>query len=210
MIGAGPPGHNDARAGPQGPARLPGHLLTTRRCRMRLSRYPINTAKETPADAEVVSHQLMLRAGLIRRLAAGIYTWLPLGLRAAAQGRAHRPRGNGPRRRARAADAGGAAGRAVAGIRPLGAVRPGAAAPEGPPRSRLRHRPHARGSHHRHRAARAQELSPAAGEFLPDPDEVPRRDPPALRRDARARVHHEGRLLVPRRRGLARRRLRRR
>ncbi|HYP80675.1 MAG TPA: proline--tRNA ligase [Steroidobacteraceae bacterium] len=49
---------------------------------MRLSRYPINTAKETPADAEVASHKLMLRAGLIRRLAAGIYTWLPMGLRA--------------------------------------------------------------------------------------------------------------------------------
>jgi prolyl-tRNA synthetase len=48
---------------------------------MLLSRYPINTVKETPAEAEVVSHQLMLRAGLIRRVAAGIYTWLPLGLR---------------------------------------------------------------------------------------------------------------------------------
>src|SRR5450432_4911074 len=48
---------------------------------MRLSRYPINTMKETPAEAEVLSHQLMLRAGLIRRLAAGIYTWLPMGLR---------------------------------------------------------------------------------------------------------------------------------
>jgi prolyl-tRNA synthetase len=49
---------------------------------MRLSRYPINTAKESPADAEVISHKLMLRAGLIRRLAAGIYTYLPFGLRA--------------------------------------------------------------------------------------------------------------------------------
>jgi prolyl-tRNA synthetase len=48
---------------------------------MRLSQYPINTVKETPADAEVVSHQLMLRAGLIRRVAAGIYNWLPMGLR---------------------------------------------------------------------------------------------------------------------------------
>ena len=48
---------------------------------MRLSQYPINTVKETPADAEVVSHQLMLRAGLVRRLAAGLYSWLPLGLR---------------------------------------------------------------------------------------------------------------------------------
>src|SRR5579863_4318519 len=48
---------------------------------MRLSQYPINTLKEVPAEAEVVSHQLMLRAGLIRRLAAGLYSWLPLGLR---------------------------------------------------------------------------------------------------------------------------------
>jgi prolyl-tRNA synthetase len=48
---------------------------------MRLSQYPINTVKETPAEAEVVSHQLMLRAGLIRRLAAGLYSWLPMGLR---------------------------------------------------------------------------------------------------------------------------------
>jgi prolyl-tRNA synthetase len=48
---------------------------------MRLSHYPINTLKETPAEAEVVSHQLMLRAGLIRKLAAGLYSWLPIGLR---------------------------------------------------------------------------------------------------------------------------------
>jgi prolyl-tRNA synthetase len=48
---------------------------------MRLSHYPINTLKETPAEAEVISHQLMLRAGLIRRLAAGLYSWLPMGLR---------------------------------------------------------------------------------------------------------------------------------
>jgi prolyl-tRNA synthetase len=48
---------------------------------MRLSQYPINTLKETPAEAEIISHQLMLRAGLIRRLAAGLYSWLPMGLR---------------------------------------------------------------------------------------------------------------------------------
>ena len=48
---------------------------------MRLSRYPVNSTKETPAEAEVLSHQLMLRAGLIRRVAAGIYSWLPFGLR---------------------------------------------------------------------------------------------------------------------------------
>jgi prolyl-tRNA synthetase len=48
---------------------------------MRLSALPITTLKEMPAEAEVVSHQLMLRAGLIRRLAAGLYTWMPLGLK---------------------------------------------------------------------------------------------------------------------------------
>src|SRR5438045_6626260 len=48
---------------------------------MRLSQYPINTLKEIPAEAELISHQLMLRAGLIRRLAAGLYSWLPIGLR---------------------------------------------------------------------------------------------------------------------------------
>ncbi len=48
---------------------------------MRLSTCPINTLRDVPADAEVVSHQLMLRAGMIRRLAAGLYTWLPIGLR---------------------------------------------------------------------------------------------------------------------------------
>ena len=48
---------------------------------MRTSQLLISTQKETPADAEVISHQLMLRAGMIRKLAAGLYTWLPLGLR---------------------------------------------------------------------------------------------------------------------------------
>ena len=51
------------------------------RSEMRLSTYPVNTLRDVPADAEVVSHQLMLRASLIRRLAAGMYTWLPIGLR---------------------------------------------------------------------------------------------------------------------------------
>lgn len=48
---------------------------------MRTTRLLLATLKETPADAEVISHQLMLRAGMIRKLAAGLYTWLPLGLR---------------------------------------------------------------------------------------------------------------------------------
>ena len=48
---------------------------------MRASQFLIATKKETPSDAEIVSHQLMLRAGMIRKLASGLYTWLPLGLR---------------------------------------------------------------------------------------------------------------------------------
>ena len=48
---------------------------------MRTSNFLINTLKETPADAVVISHQLMLRSGMIRRLASGLYTWLPIGLR---------------------------------------------------------------------------------------------------------------------------------
>ena len=48
---------------------------------MYLSKFQLTTLKETPSDAEITSHQLMLRAGLIRKLASGLYSWLPLGLR---------------------------------------------------------------------------------------------------------------------------------
>ena len=48
---------------------------------MRTSQYLLSTLKETPADAVVISHQLLLRAGMIRKLASGLYTWLPMGLR---------------------------------------------------------------------------------------------------------------------------------
>src|SRR6202007_913346 len=48
---------------------------------MRVSRFFLATLKEAPAEAELASHRLMLRAGLIKRLAAGIYTWMPLGVR---------------------------------------------------------------------------------------------------------------------------------
>jgi prolyl-tRNA synthetase len=48
---------------------------------MRLSRYFLPVLKEAPADAQIVSHQLMLRAGMIKQQAAGIYSWLPLGFR---------------------------------------------------------------------------------------------------------------------------------
>ncbi|SVC30249.1 uncharacterized protein METZ01_LOCUS283103, partial [marine metagenome] len=46
---------------------------------MRASKYLLATVKETPADAEIISHRLMLRAGMIRKLASGLYIWLPLG-----------------------------------------------------------------------------------------------------------------------------------
>ena len=48
---------------------------------MRISQFPLHTLKEVPADAEIISHQLMLRAGMIRKLTSGMYTWMPLGLR---------------------------------------------------------------------------------------------------------------------------------
>jgi prolyl-tRNA synthetase len=48
---------------------------------MRCSQFLITTHRETPADAEIVSHRLMLRAGLVRKLSAGLYTWMPMGLR---------------------------------------------------------------------------------------------------------------------------------
>ncbi|MDH4073076.1 MAG: proline--tRNA ligase, partial [Gammaproteobacteria bacterium] len=48
---------------------------------MRFTRFGLTTLRDTPAEAEIISHQLMLRAGLIRRLSAGMFTWMPLGLR---------------------------------------------------------------------------------------------------------------------------------
>ena len=48
---------------------------------MRATQFLIATVKETPSDAVVISHQLMIRAGITRKLSSGLYTWLPLGLR---------------------------------------------------------------------------------------------------------------------------------
>ncbi|MEM8699962.1 MAG: proline--tRNA ligase, partial [Pseudomonadota bacterium] len=48
---------------------------------MRLTRYFLPVLKETPAEAQIASHRLMLRAGMIRQASAGIYSWLPMGLR---------------------------------------------------------------------------------------------------------------------------------
>ena len=99
-----------------------------------------------PAEAEIVSHRLMLRAGLIRRLAAGIYTWLPLGLRIVRKVEAIVREEMNRAGAIELVDAGGAAGRAVAGIGPLAGIRAGAAALQGPPRARLRDPADLRGS----------------------------------------------------------------
>jgi hypothetical protein len=87
MIGSTESSHNaavqGARPGPGPTARsgtMVAFFLQPGR-EMRLSTYPVTTLRDVPADAEVVSHQLMLRASLIRRLAGGMYTWLPIGLR---------------------------------------------------------------------------------------------------------------------------------
>ena len=95
---------------------------------MRWSRYYIPTLKEAPADAEVISHKLLVRAGMIRKLTSGIYTWLPLGLRTLEKAK------DIVRREMNAAGAIEVllpmvqARRTVAGIRPLEEVRQGTAA----------------------------------------------------------------------------------
>ena len=61
--------------------RYNGRLYHAGTARMRLSQFHLATVKEVPADAEIASHRLMLRAGMIRKLASGLYTWSPLGLR---------------------------------------------------------------------------------------------------------------------------------
>ena len=63
-----------------GPGRCP-ILHEPERPRMRLSAYFLPTLKENPNEAQIVSHRLMLRAGMIRQTSAGIYAWLPLGFR---------------------------------------------------------------------------------------------------------------------------------
>ena len=68
---------------------------------MRLSKLFFTTLRDDPADAEMPSHRLLLRAGYVRQLGAGIYSLLPLGFRVNTAGRAGHPRGDGPRSAAR-------------------------------------------------------------------------------------------------------------
>ena len=67
----------------------------------RLSSYFLPTLRDDPADAEALSHKLMVRAGLIRQLGAGLWTYLPAGYRVVKRGRGDHPRGDGRRSAAR-------------------------------------------------------------------------------------------------------------
>ena len=86
---------------------------------MRLSQYFLPLLKENPSEAQIVSHRLMLRAGMIRQSSAGIYTWLPLGLRVLRKVEQIVREEQDAAGRAGIADADHAAGRAVARERPL-------------------------------------------------------------------------------------------
>ena len=166
---------------------------------MRATQYYLATLKEAPQEAELASHKLMLRAGLIRKLASGLYSWMPLGLRVLKKVEAI------VREEMNRA---GALEMLAPPIQPRELwEETGRWDLYGPMMLRIKDRaerefcyaPDRRGSDVRHRAQGDPQLPPAAGELLPDPDQVPRRDPPALRRDARARVHDEGRVFVRRR-----------
>ena len=163
---------------------------------MRWSRSYIPTLKEAPADAEVISHKLLVRAGFIRKLTSGIYTYLPLGLKAMN----------------RVADiVREEMNRAGALEILMPSVQPGDLWQE---TGRWEHygkellrfvdrkdRDYCLGPTHeevitdllRHEI---RSYRPAAGESLSGPDQVSRRDPPPLRSDARPRVRDEGRLFL--------------
>ncbi len=171
---------------------------------MRLSKYFLPVLRETPAEAQIASHRLMLRAGMIRQAQAGIYSWLPLGFRVLAADRADRARGAAARRPHPAPDADAAVGRPLARERALRRLRGRDAADQGPPPARHALRPDQRGADHRHLPLGDLLLQGPAADALPHPVEVPRRGAAAVRGDARARVPDEGRLqLRPDRRGRA-------
>ena len=164
---------------------------------MRLSQYFLPTLRENPSEAQIVSHRLMLRAGMIRQSSAGIYSWLPLGFRVLKKieqiVREEQDRA-------------GCQEMLMPTIQPAELWRESGRYDDygkemlritRPPRARDAVRPDQRGADHRdlprQRAAATSELPQAA---LPHPVEVPRRGAAALRRDARPRVPDEGQLLL--------------
>ena len=168
---------------------------------MRLSRYFLPILRETPKEAEIVSHRLMLRAGMMRQEAAGIYAFLPLGLRVLQEDLPDRARGAGPLGRDRDADADHPVGRALARERTLRRLRQGDAAHQGPPRARHALRSDQRGDDHRDLPRLCALVQGSAAQSLSHPVEVPRRGAAALRPDARARVPDEGCLFLRSRSG---------
>jgi len=172
---------------------------------MKLSNYYLPTLKEAPKDADTLSAKLMIRAGLIRKVASGLYEWLPLGLRVLKKSGKHRPRRNGPRRRQRSVAARRTAQRIMGRIRPLDLLRQRTPALYGPQRSGLLHFPHRRRSHHRFNPQGRIFLQTAARMPLSVRHQIPRRNPPPLRRNARARILYEGRLLLRRHRRIRQR-----
>ena len=164
---------------------------------MRLSQYPINTAKETPAEAEVLEPSADAARGADPARGGGPLQLAAYGPEDPAKSRDHRPRGNGPGRRARGlmpvfqpGELWQESGRWTAYGRSCCASRTGTTAISSPAPPTRKSSPTS--------SAATSRATAAAAEFLPGADEVPRRDPAAFRRHARARVHHEGCLLLPR------------
>ena len=171
---------------------------------LRMSTLFVRTLREDPADAEVASHRLLIRAGYIRRAAPGIYTWLPLGPQGARQGRGDRARGDGRRGWPTGPLPGAAAARALRGHWSLDRVRPQPVPPQGP-----QGRGHLLAPTHEEMFTLLGEgpvlvVQGSAAVAVPNPDQVPRRGAPARGPAARPRVHHEGRVHVRHRRRGAR------
>ena len=170
---------------------------------MRMSRLLVRTLREAPADAEVASHQLLVRAGYIRRLASGVYTFLPLGLRVLHRIERVIRRGARRRRRPGAAAARPPPDRAVGAVgsgRPLRDDALPAMTVDG------RGGTFVLGPTHEEVVTvtvgrRGRLVPPAAAHRLPDPGQVPRRGPAPVRPAADPRAHHGRRVLLRRRQG---------
>ena len=142
----------------------------------------VRTLREDPADAEVPSHRLLVRAGYIRRAAPGIYTWLPLGLRVLRNVERIIREEMDAHRRPGAALPRAAAPRALRGHRPLDRVRRRHLPAQGPQGRRLPARADPRGDVHARREGPVLVVQGPAAVDLPDPDEVPRRGAAPRRR----------------------------
>lgn len=162
----------------------------------RMSRLMAKTLRDDPADAETLSHKLLVRAGYVRRNASRHLDLAAARQEGPGQHLHRRARGDGRHRGAGGPAARAAAQGRVRGERPLGGVRRPAVPPQGPQGRRVPARPDARRDLHADGQGPVHVLQGPAGDALPDPDQVPRRGPPALRRAARPRVPDEGLVLL--------------